>query len=62
MCSADLMALPLLLINFLKDGVLAGQPQQQRSGYLSGQLIGNVVHHHVTVAVHGGDLNENGQK
>lgn len=56
-CHAHLLAFPLLLIDFLKDGVLAGQPQQQCSGDLSGQLIGNVVHHHVTAAVQGGDLN-----
>lgn len=55
--STDLLALPFLLINLLKDGDLAGQAQQQCSGDLSGQLIRNVVHNHVSVAVQGGDLN-----
>lgn len=58
MFHSDLLAPPLLLVNPLKDGDLAGQAQQQCSGDLSGQLIGNVVHHRVAVAVQGGDLNE----
>lgn len=61
MFHSDLLAPPLLLVNLLKDGDLAGQAQQQCSGDLSGQLIGNVVHHRVAVAVQGGDLNERDQ-